>query len=428
MYHDALTGLATREFFLHSTAQMLERARRQGERLLVGIVDLQHMRLVNQSLGRAAGDSILREVAQRITRAAPQDALSGRFAGDQFALACFGGASEGAMAHKVEAVLEEICRPIAHEGTPFTLVASAGVAVFPEDGADAETLCQRAEAALRMAKSRHERLVFYSPEMSARMTDRLALEHRLREAISAGQFVLHYQPKIELATGRAKGSEALVRWRSPDRGLVPPGHFIPVLEESGMIREAGRWVLAEAARSQARWRSQGVDAGPTSVNVSPLQFRQWDFVEDVLRTIEQAGAVPAQIELEVTESAVIENLAENIARLKALREAGLRVALDDFGTGYSSLSYLARLPLDALKIDGSFIVHLAEDRKAMTLTTTMVQLAHALDLKVIAEGVETDEQARLLRHIHCDEIQGYLMAKPMPEEALLEFLAAARPK
>ncbi|HEX5611120.1 MAG TPA: bifunctional diguanylate cyclase/phosphodiesterase [Burkholderiales bacterium] len=422
MYRDPLTGLAMRELFLHGTAQMLERARREGRGLLVGIVDLQRMRQVNESLGRAAGDQILREVAGRIARTAPQDALAGRLAGGQFAVASFGGASEGTMAHLVEAVLDEVSQPVAHDGKPITLAANAGVAVFPDDGEDAEALCQRAEAALRMAKSRHERLVFYSPEMSARMTDRLALEHRLRDAVAAEQFVLHYQPKLDLASGRPSGTEALVRWRSSERGLVPPAHFIPVLEETGMIREAGRWVLAEAARAQVRWRSAGIDPGATSVNVSPLQLRQRDFVADVLGTIREAGAAPAQIELEVTESSVIENLAENIPRLAALREAGLKIALDDFGTGYSSLSYLARLPLDALKIDRSFLVHLASERKVRTLTSAIVQLAHALELRVIAEGVETEAQAQVLRELGCDEMQGSLAAQPMAEEELLEFL------
>jgi len=425
MYRDSLTGLATREFFLQGAAMMLERARREGRELLVGLVDLQRLGLVNESLGRSTGDRMLREVAGRIGRAAPPDALAARFGGGQFALASFGGASEGSMAHIVETVLDEVSAPVAHDGRPITVSAHAGVAVFPEDGGDAETLCQRAEAALRMAKSRQERLVFYSPEMSARMTDRLAFEHRLRDALAAGQFVLHYQPKLDLASGGPRGAEALLRWRSPERGLVPPAHFVPVLEETGMIRDTGRWVLREAASAQVRWRSLGVQAAAVSVNVSPLQLRQRDFVDDVLRTIDEAGATPAGIELEVTESAVIENLQENSARLKALREAGLKIALDDFGTGYSSLSYLARLPLDTVKIDRSFIVHLDEDRRVATLTTAIVQLAHALELSVIAEGVETEAQASLLRSIGCDEMQGDLAARPMAEDELLEFLRSA---
>jgi diguanylate cyclase len=258
--------------------------------------------------------------------------------------------------------------------------------------------------------------------MTARVAETLTLENKLRLALEKGEFVLHYQPKVDLETGAIVGVEALIRWQSPDKGLVPPLHFIPLLEETGLILPVGRWALTRGARDHRSWVEQRLQPPRVAINVSAMQLRQRDFV----RVVEDAiidGVAPTAIDLEITESLVMEDIKENIEKLKAIRELGVNIAVDDFGTGYSSLGYLAQLPVQSLKIDRSFIVKIGRDPNAMTLVSTIISLAHSLHLKVIAEGVETEEQAKFLRLLRCDQMQGYLFSKPLP---LAEITALLR--
>jgi len=282
---------------------------------------------------------------------------------------------------------------------------------------------QNAEIALRNAKRTTERLVFYAPEMTARVAETLALETKLRKAIELEQFVLHYQPKFDVVTGMTTGVEALIRWNDPDTGLVPSLKFIPILEENGMIFEVGRWALRQAVRDQQRWRGMGLPVTRVAVNVSARQLRDQHFLQDVqLVLASQEGLQPA-LELEITESLLMEDIESNIERLKTLRDLGVTIAIDDFGTGYSSLNYLARLPMDTLKIDRSFVVGMVQSQESRTIVSTIISLAHSLGLKVVAEGVETEEQLNLLRLLKCDESQGFLLGRPVASDQIAGFLS-----
>ena len=420
-YYDPLTGLANRSLFIESLNQRLVEAGSAGEEIVVVLADLERLRTVNESLGRQAGDTLLKRVADRLSGAA-SSGLSARIAGDVFAFLL--PASRDRQGS--ESLLSTLWRQLFGEaievgGAPMSVSAKAGIAVFPTDGADAETLLACAEIALRRAKQTGETRVFHAPEMAARSAERHALESRLRQAIEREEFVLHYQPKLELQSRRIVGAEALLRWQSPNLGLVAPMKFIPLLEETGLILEVGAWALSRAVMDHHRWIQRGIAPPRIAVNVSPVQLRKTDFVQTVTAAL-AAGAVPPGIDLEITESLLMEDIGTNIRKLEELREHGILIAIDDSGTGYSSLSYLARLPVQALKIDRSFILAMSDDPDTMTLVQTIISLAHSLNLKVIAEGVETSEQAKLLRLLRCDEIQGYLISRPVPFDAFTAML------
>jgi EAL domain-containing protein (putative c-di-GMP-specific phosphodiesterase class I) len=282
-------------------------------------------------------------------------------------------------------------------------------------------LFSNAEAALLKSRETGERHQFHSREMTARVAGQLALENKLRRGLENDEFVLHYQPKVDLATRRIIGAEALIRWQSPELGLVPPMKFIPLMEETGMILEAGAWALRRAAADHRRWVEQRLQAPRVAVNVSAIQLRQRGFVGAVEQAILE-GMAPTGIDLEITESLVMEDVEGNIEKLKAVRGLGVRIAIDDFGTGYSSLGYLAKLPVQSLKIDRSFIIVMLKDRDTMTLVSTIISLAHSLRLKVVAEGVDKEEQARTLQLLRCDEMQGYLFSRPIPFDEMTALL------
>jgi EAL domain-containing protein (putative c-di-GMP-specific phosphodiesterase class I) len=302
-------------------------------------------------------------------------------------------------------------------GRELRVAAKIGVALYPADGTDAETLYRNAEVAVRKAKASTERLLFYDPRMTEAVAEKLALENKLRRALENDEFVLHYQPKVDLDTRRIVGLEALIRWASPDLGLVPPMKFIPLMEETGLILDVGLWALRQAALDRKRWLDQGVAAPRVAVNVSAVQLRKADFVATVEAALRH-GADPHGIDLEITESLIMEDIEGTQQKLRALRELGIDLAIDDFGTGYSSLAYLAKLPAQVLKIDRAFVTTMIDDPSSMTLVSTMISLAHSLRLKVVAEGVETQEQAKVLHLLHCDQIQGYLVSKPLPFEQI----------
>jgi len=349
-------------------------------------------------------------------------ARMGRIGADQFATIVADFESEERLARFTEKRLSQVF------GAPFKvgdqevrLSARVGIALYPENGADPEALQASAEAALIKAKAGGERYLFFAQEMTARVAERLALDNKLRVALEKEEFVLHYQPKVDLETRQIAGLEALIRWQSPELGLVPPGRFIPLLEETGLILQVGSWALARAARDHRAWTEQKLRPPRVAVNVSPIQLRQRDFVAVVKQAISD-GVAPSAIDLEITESLIMQDVQANIEKLNAVRSLGLDIAIDDFGTGYSSLGYLAQLPVQALKIDRSFIIAMNQDPNAMMLVSTIISLAHSMRLRVVAEGVETEEQAKSLRLLRCEQMQGYLFSKPLPAAEIAAML------
>jgi diguanylate cyclase (GGDEF)-like protein/PAS domain S-box-containing protein len=421
-YYDQLTGLANRTLLLERLAQQLSAARGAGEGLALVIVNLERFKIVNDSLGRQVGDELLRQIGARMRLAAGDETRVARVGPDQFAIVIPGLRPHEDLALRLRKGNANVTRdPFVIEGRELRVSFRSGVALFPADGADADSIFRNAEAALKKARS-GEPFVFYAQEMTERIAEDLELENRLRLAVERGEFVLHYQPKLDLATKRMNGAEALIRWQSPDAGLVPPSKFIPMLEQTGLIAQVGPWALARAVEDQRRWRARGLAVPRISVNVSALELRQPEFVEGVKAAL--ARGAPAAIDLEITESLLMENVERNVEKLKELRALGVGVAIDDFGTGYSSLGYLARLPVQALKIDRSFIVTMFEDADIMTLVSTIISLAHTLHLKVVAEGVDSESQAKILRSLRCDEVQGYLYSEPLAPEAFEALLTA----
>ena len=422
-YFDALTGLPNRALFWDRLDQRVGTARRDQQAFSVIMLDIERFSAVNETLGRQAGDELLRQFARRLKQALEETDILARLAGDRFGIATRHGEGGADVAHILERILSAIQgQAFRVDTSELRVAAKAGVASFPADGEDVEGLYRNAEAALKKTKLSGDRYLFYTPELNARVAEKLALENRLRRALEKEQLVLHYQPKIDLKTGRISGLEALMRWNDPETGLVPPLKFIPVLEETGMILEAGRWALAQALSDYRMWRAKGLRSLRIAVNVSPIQLRQRDIVATVERVLGGAGEAAAGLELEITETLIMQDIKANIVKLKAIREMGVEVAIDDFGTGYSSLSYIARLPISAMKIDRAFITNMTGSPDDLSIVSTIIGLAHSLNLKVVAEGVETEDQAKLLRLLKCDEFQGYLFSPAVPAETIERFL------
>jgi len=420
-YYDSLTGLANRSLFHERLVQYVSAAQSEKSKLAVAVVDVDRFKIINDSLGRQAGDELLRQIAERIEGHAGPIRMA-RISADRFAIVRSGVSSESEVARLVEQWLAECFGPpYVVSGTELRVSAKAGVALFPNDGQDADALFQNAEAALKKAKATGERYLFHTQQMTERIGEKLALENKLRQALEKEEFVLHYQPKVDTATRRIDSVEALIRWQSPELGLVPPMQFIPLLEETGLILEVGAWALRRAVMDHRTWTEQGVPAPRIAVNVSPIQLRKRDFVASVEEAM-RPGAVPPGIDLEITESLVMEDIEANMKKLEALRVLGMSIAIDDFGTGYSSLAYLARLPVHSLKIDRSFIITMLKDPATMTLVSTIISLAHSFNLKVVAEGVDAEEQAEVLKRLGCDGMQGYLFSKPVSFDEMTVLL------
>lgn len=339
----------------------------------------------------------------------------GRLDADHFAVMVHAVQSGDELACLIEQRVTEVFGPPFRIGNAdLRLSAKFGIAMFPLDGVDADALFRNAEAALKNAKTSGEKYLFYNQTMNARVAEKLVLENQLRQALDNGEFVLHYQPKINLVSGKLTSAEALIRWNDPRTGLVPPGKFIPILEETGLINDVGRWALRQTIADNLRWRHAGFAAVRIAVNVSPLQLRNRGFTAEIEQAIGTDTFAAAGLELEITESLIMENVEHSIESLKTIRALGITIAIDDFGTGFSSLSYLAKLPVDTLKIDRSFVVDMTASPEGLALVSTIINLAHSLKLKVVAEGVETEEQSRLLRLLDCDEVQGFLFSKAVP--------------
>jgi PAS domain S-box-containing protein/diguanylate cyclase (GGDEF)-like protein len=421
-YYDALTGLANATLFHERLAQHVQAAAREQGKLALLLLDLERFKSVNDSLGRQAGDALLAALAARLQGAVDPGGLA-RIGADHFAIVVPAVRGRSQTVRRLEAILHEcLAEPFVAGGTELRVSVKAGIALFPSDGADAQALFANAEAALGEAQQSGERYCFHARELTAGAAEQLLLENKLRQALEKEEFVLHYQPKVEVATRKLVGLEALIRWQSPELGLVPPMKFIPMLEETGLITQVGAWALRRAALDHRAWSESRLAPPRVAVNVSPVQLRQRDFVESVENAILE-GLAPVAIDLEITESLIMEDIEGNKDKLARVRGLGIGIAVDDFGTGYSSLAYLARLPVQALKIDRAFIVAMEKDANAMTIVSTIVSLAHSLRLKVVAEGVETEEQARYLQLLGCDEMQGWLCGRPVPAAEIAALLA-----
>jgi diguanylate cyclase (GGDEF)-like protein/PAS domain S-box-containing protein len=416
-YYDALTGLANRRLFLERVGQSIRGEASHRRKIAVLLINLNRFKNINDSLGRAAGDALLKQVAAWLAESWGDANLIARLGVDHFGVVLPDVAPGRDLVRILENMLKALAEhPFRLNDTVIRVSAVVGAALYPNNGIDAEALFKHAEAALKSAKARGSRYLFYTSDMTSAMEGKLSLETQLREALEKEQFVLHYQPKINLASGKITGAEALIRWNDPRVGLVPPGQFIPILEETGLIVDVGNWALANAMKDYLRWRDAGLPTGRIAVNVSPIELRDPGFIAKLEQIVRMDGRAAAGLELEITEGVIMEDIATSIATLGAIRAMGITIAIDDFGTGFSSLSYLAKLPVDALKIDRSFIVEMTHGPEGLTLVNTIIALAHGLNLMVVAEGVETDEQFRLLRLLGCNEMQGFFFSKPIPAE------------
>ena len=427
-YYDVLTGLANRSLFLERVSQHLRSEVSGTHKLALCLIDLERFKNINDSLGRSVGDALLRQVTAWLTQNVGNVNLLARVDADHFAVVLPELNQHGDAARLIDEMMKAFLNhPFQIIDDVYRLAAKTGVALFPDDGADADTLFKNAEAALKRAKASGERYLFYAQTMSEMVASRLALENRLRQALDKDEFVLHYQPKVNFASGKITGAEALIRWNDPQTGLVLPGLFIPIMEEIGLIYEVGRWAVRKATADYLRWRSAGLPAVRVAVNVSPRQLRNRGFIADIQQAISVDSHAASGLELEITESLIMEDVKHNIASLQAIRAMGVSIAIDDFGTGFSSLSYLAKLPVDTLKIDRTFVVEMTTNSEGLTLVSTIISLAHSLKLNVVAEGVETEEQSNLLRLFKCDEMQGYFVSRPVPADIFQETFLTLPP-
>jgi len=414
---DSLTGLPNRHLFRDRMSQAIARASRSDSPIAVLVINLDGFKLINSNHGHSAGDRLLVHVAQRLQSSVRADDSISRRGGDEFGviLSELGRAEDTATV--VQKLLAVLAQPFDLDGTEVFITACAGVAMYSADGKDADTLIKHAEIAMQRAKEQgHNSHQFYAPEMNQRVEKRMRLESSLRHALSRGEFLLHYQPKLSVTRERYCGAEALLRWHHPERGLVGPNDFIPILEETGLIVPVGLWVLTTACAQMRAWQNMGIDVPSVAVNLSARQFQQADLVECIRDIIHAAGVSPEKIELEITESMLMHDPQQAARTLHSLKALGVRLSVDDFGTGYSSLAYLKQFPLDALKIDRAFINNIAHDPNDAAITLTIINLAHNLKLKVVAEGVESETQARFLMDHGCDALQGFYFSRPVDAE------------
>jgi diguanylate cyclase (GGDEF)-like protein/PAS domain S-box-containing protein len=426
-HYDALTGLPNRALFNDRLQQTLQQARRDDWIVGVLFLDLDRFKLVNDTLGHAFGDCLLRQVSERIGQCLRPGDIAGRLGGDEFAVILPGLAEPQNAGLVAERILKALALPFDLDGAETYVSASIGIALYPADGEDGDALMRNADAAMYGAKQLgRNNCQYYTAEMNERATAKLQLETRLRRALERGEFLLHFQPRTSIASGEIAGLEALLRWRPPGNGLVPPGDFIPLLEETGLIVPVGEWVVRAACAQIGAWRDAGLEPAPVAINVSARQLAQKDFCETLGRALAEHAVEPRWIEIEITESSLMQNPEDAVTLLRRIRALGIRLAVDDFGTGYSSLGYLKRLPLDALKIDRSFIRDTTTNPDDAAITRTVTALAHALGLKVVAEGVETQDQLAFLGEIGCDEAQGFLLSPPVPAGECAGLLSGRR--
>ena len=417
--YDSLTGLPNRNMFIAELERALARARRGGGAFGLCFIDLDRFKTINDSLGHAAGDELLKTMATRLRGLLRESDLVARLGGDEFVVLLEGHADVASLSSVARKMLAAVSEPLALEGRSLWITGSCGVALFPADGDDANTLLKNADAAMYQAKAEGKNnFQFYTEALAAQAADLFALESDLRLAVERDELVLHYQPKIDLASGSMRGIEALIRWQHPERGLLPPGEFIPMAEDSGLIVPLGRWVLREACGQLRAWRDAGISVPRCAVNLSARQFGNESLLDDVLESLSGAGLGADLLEVEITESVLMSDPERANRILQRLHALGVHISIDDFGTGYSSLAYLKRFPAQTLKIDRSFVSGLPADRDDAAITQAVIALSHSLGLQVVAEGVETQEQLEFLQRLGCDQAQGYLIGRPMPAAQL----------
>ncbi len=420
---DTLTGLPNRHLFRDRLLQSMAQARRGTRPMAVLFVDLDRFKLVNDTQGHGAGDALLKEAAVRLTQCVRSGDTVGRFGGDEFGAIVADLARPGDAEVVAQKIIDAIAQPFYLGGHETYVSASVGITIFPADGDDPESLVMNSDAAMYRAKEQgRNNYQYFTREMNERATARVQTEAALRRAIERGEFLLHYQPRVDLATGAICGFEALLRWDRPGFGLVLPGEFVSVLEDAGLIVRVGEWVMRKVCRQLHAWLDAGLQAKPVTVNLSARQFQQKDFEATVRGILQDGGVDPSLVQFELTESLLMNDPAGAAGTLRGLKELGVTISVDDFGTGYSSLAYLKRFPLDALKIDRSFVRDITTDPEDAAITMAIIGLAHSLKLKVVAEGVETAEQLALLAANGCDEMQGYLFSAPMAPEECAKML------
>lgn len=420
-YYDVLTGLPNFPLFLDRLTQMIYTAYSRELGVYVLVANLAHFKHVNEVWGRQAGDQVLEIIAQRLRTGLPEQANIARVAGDSFAIADL-YSDNADLTLLIDRVTEIIEEPLQLEGHTLQLSARMGCATSPEDGEDSEVVFRNAEAALKHAKLSGERASFYSPEQNAHVSAQLELESLMRSAIGTGQFVMHYQPKVDARSGNTVAAEALIRWIHPEKGPISPADFIPLAEDTGLIIPIGKWVINTVAAQQSAWRAQGVPIVPVALNLSAMQFKGSDVLKDVQAALAAHDLSPDHIELELTETLVMQDPAAAEETMRALREAGLHLSLDDFGTGYSSLAYLKRFPFSSVKIDRAFVTDITTNTGDAAIAKAIIGMGHSLQLKVIAEGVETPEQLELLRECGCELVQGFYFSPPVPADEFGKML------
>jgi diguanylate cyclase (GGDEF)-like protein/PAS domain S-box-containing protein len=425
--YDPLTNLPNRRRLAQCLEDAIANAARSDSRAAVMFIDLDRFKNINDMLGHGVGDQLLVQAAKRLLACARVGDVVARLGGDEFALVLPAVADDSAASALAGQVVDALAQPFYLVGQPLFVSASVGIATYPENGRDAETLLKNADTAMYGAKNGgRNNYQFYVAEMHENAAQRLQTETQLRLALERGEFLLHYQPKLDLATGAISGFEALLRWHHPQRGLVPPLEFIDILEDTGLILPVGEWVIGEACRQLKAWEAQGMGMAPVAINLSARQLQQADLAGAVERIVHGAGVDPALLEFELTESMLMANPEAAVEILTRIKALGMRLSVDDFGTGYSSLAYLKRFPLDALKIDRTFVRDLPDDPDDAAITKAVIRLAHSLNLKVVAEGVENIAQLRELELYDCDEIQGYYVSRPLPATDCTALLAQAQ--
>jgi diguanylate cyclase (GGDEF)-like protein len=426
VHYDTLTNLPNRLLFLDRLDQELTRAHREKSMMAILAIDLDRFKQINDSFGHPVGDQLLQVVAERLTSQIRACDTVARVAGDEFCLVLTGVKNANATGDVAQKLLDSFAHnPVSIGDSEIFVTLSIGISIYPVDGLNTTTLLKNADAALHQAKNEgRNNFQYYTGQMNATAWQRLKLETELRRALDREEFVLYYQPKVDMDSGKMVGMEALLRWQSPERGLVAPGEFIPLLEETGLILPVGEWVLRAACKQARAWQAAGLPDIHIAVNLSTLQFKQPDFSGLVLGILQENGLDPAlgSIELELTESLLMNNAAGAVETLIKLHEAGIQFSIDDFGTGYSSLSYLKRFPISSLKIDQSFVRDLSIDKEDEAIVAAIIALGRSLGLKVIAEGVETTEQLTLLRKKGCNEMQGFLFSRPVPAAEMTYLL------
>jgi len=421
--HDNLTDLPNRAMFNQLLGFSLKAARRYHRQCAVLFIDLDRFKIINDSLGHAAGDALLVEMAARLRSGVRASDVVARLGGDEFVVLLEGIEDSKQAATTASHLLSAICKPLELNGHECRVTASIGIAIFPDDGADEQTLMKNADSAMYLAKQGGKNDIrIFSKEIETQSIDRLTMETGLRHALDRNELRLHYQPKLNVATGQIAGVEALLRWCHPDLGELAPNRFIPLAEETGLIVPVGRWVMKTACAQNMAWQRQGLPAISMAINVSPRQFSDENLLQDINDALSSSGMDPALLQVEITESMVMLNVERAIQLLDAIRSQGVRLAIDDFGTGYSSMSVMKRFPIDTIKIDRSFVRELPENTEDRAIAQAIIGMGKALGLTIVAEGVETNEQQEFLRELACDEIQGFLFSKPVVADRIAELL------